>query len=197
MILNDRHRFVFVHVPKTAGTSIGAALRSLRGSQKLRFFQTKHVTPAELRAHSERLPWFDRRDFSDYRFVGFVRNPWDRFASIHRYLLMQPARRRKPVPDSLEDFARMLEAAEPWVEALHSVRLQSDFVDGSFFMIGRYEQLAVDFADLCQRLGVSLQLPHKNMSQAAGDYRPLYTDRMVEIIQKRYARDIAQFGYAF
>ena len=47
MIIDQRHRFAFVHVPKTAGTSVSLALKALPGNRTaLARAGAKHETAA-------------------------------------------------------------------------------------------------------------------------------------------------------
>jgi hypothetical protein len=62
--------------------------------------------------------------------------------------------------------------------------------------IGRYENLAADYAVVKERLSLSADLPHTNRS-SHGSYRDYYTDETRAIVADRYARDIAHFGYRF
>ena len=62
-------RYLFIHINKTAGSSIERALN-------LRF---EHKTAMEKRAELGSLRW--RRAFK----FSFVRNPWDKVASHYRY----------------------------------------------------------------------------------------------------------------
>lgn len=65
-LLSDE--FLFIHVPRTGGSSINQALRSAFDYTEL----PRHHTFAEMRQHRH-----GRFSF------GFVRNPWDRCVSMH------------------------------------------------------------------------------------------------------------------
>lgn len=80
--------------------------------------------------------------------------------------------------------------------------LQCDFLmdaDGRPLVdfIGRYENLATDFATVAARFGWSGQLPHLNGSGADPDYRRYYTARTRNLIAELYPGDIEAFGYKF
>ena len=99
MLLSIRYRFLFVHIPKTGGTSIRAALRYYKWSDPYRIplflcsrlsAFTGHRLACKLPRHAkiiaahEMLP----RDFFDSLFkFAFVRNPWDRAVSFYNYYL--------------------------------------------------------------------------------------------------------------
>lgn len=207
MIVNDRYRFVFVHIPKTAGTSIQTALGEVDGLNKrpTRKAGTKHETPTELMARLELTPdaLMPSRNsdikVADYLFFCFVRNPWARFCSLHRYVLaLNQERGREHVPEDVNDFAALLGQRDPWIMQLHSIRPQTDFVTAQVTSIGRYENLAEDFAGIMARLGLTLELPHKNKSgYNQEDYRQLLSPASAEIVARYYADDIEKFGYTF
>jgi hypothetical protein len=91
MLVNTKHRFIFVHIPKNAGTSVTKALSNVPGRDLHLEAKTKHETLAE----------FDYRVSTEYSFAGtmtaprikdyicfcFVRNPWDRMSSFYHYLM--------------------------------------------------------------------------------------------------------------
>jgi hypothetical protein len=72
MIYNPRLNLLFVHIQKTAGTSITQLLLAESGS--------RHVYPPHLRVDDVRLP--RRRP----RIVAVVRNPWERQVSWYRMM---------------------------------------------------------------------------------------------------------------
>lgn len=97
MIVNHTHRFIFVHVPKSAGTSVtdlfsqystyrdlevgGTELGEvLQLSFKKRFGLTKHSTAAEIKAVVGDEVW------SSYYSFGVVRDPYARALSTFHYM---------------------------------------------------------------------------------------------------------------
>jgi len=87
MIVNDHFKFVFAHIPKTAGTSVRIALGALDGNTTLGVADTKHETPREFLENYQSRTGLSPDRIRSYRFVCFVRHPVDRFASLHRYLV--------------------------------------------------------------------------------------------------------------
>ena len=65
--------------------------------------------------------------------------------------------------------------------------------------VGRFESLRDSFREICRQLGIRRPLPHakKSAGRAFSDYRGYYTEATREAVAKRYARDIARFGYEF
>ena len=97
MIVNHTHKFIFVHVPKSAGTSVtelfsqysgyrdlevgGTALgESLQNEFKKRYGLTKHATASEIRAIVGADSWGTFFSF------GIVRNPYARAQSTFHFM---------------------------------------------------------------------------------------------------------------
>ncbi|MCC5796454.1 MAG: sulfotransferase family 2 domain-containing protein [Methylophaga sp.] len=68
----NKNKFIFIHVPKAAGTSLKTALNlSFRDAGHLPLTYYEHLHPEEY------------REF--YKFA-FVRNPWSRLLSAYNYM---------------------------------------------------------------------------------------------------------------
>lgn len=208
MVINDKRRFIFIHVPKSAGTSMMQALVRLPGNNRRWCAASNHEPIKDFLANwPRRRSLLDRilqRSPAGYATCAFVRNPWDRLASLYRYLIEK--KQRKPGVSDLRSFADFLDQAArgvAWINGLHSFRNQVDFFQDeqgriAIDFVGHYEHLAEDVGLLSDRLGIPIRLPHVNRSSNAGrDYRHDYTDRLVEFVQDRFKRDIVQFGYEF
>lgn len=97
MIVNHTHKFIFVHVPKSAGTSVtelfsqyssyrdlevgGTQLgEALQNEFKKRFGLTKHATASEIRSIIGAELW------DSYYSFGIVRNPYARAQSTFHFM---------------------------------------------------------------------------------------------------------------
>ena len=181
------HDFAFIHINKTAGSSVGRALG-------LRF---EHKTALEKRAELGSSRWDKRFCFT------FVRNPWDRIVSLYHYRVRTNT---TGLGDHSIDFKtwvrltfgeqdpayfnspRMLMPQWHWI-ADEEGRSLVDFV-------GRFENLDYDFQVVCARLQRQATLPHLKKS-TRGDYRPYYDDASIEIVQDWFSADVEQFDYEF
>jgi Sulfotransferase family len=217
MLLLPRYKFLFVHIAKTGGTSVRAALERLRWRDPWYWLvfpchRLSHLTghrlgtkfPRHARAIAaqEMLP----REFFDSLFkFAFVRNPWDLQVSSFHHI-----RRERPhYMEGHDDFAGFLrwklDPARPYQFHLDtSIELQSDYVvdlHGRLILdfIGRYERIEEDFAEACRHIGIPCpELPHRRQAtDRSKDYRSYYDDETAELVARHFAADIERFGYRF
>jgi len=188
----DRFRCIFIHVPKTAGSSIARALFEVE-SRHVPYFEYERANPKKFRTY--------------FKF-GFVRNPWDRLVSTFFFL------RRGGLNELDRAWADKNLAAYSTFDAFVREWLNEDsivsfphFLPQSFFVadargnvmvdfLGRYESLAADFAEVARRLGRACTLPLYNKSEHA-DFADYYNADTRKIVARVYARDIELFNYRF
>jgi len=174
MLLSNKYRFLFVHIAKTGGTSVRAALMPYRWRDPSYYPQwlcskvsglmghrvvAKFPRHAKLIAAQEMLP---RDYFNDlFKFV-FVRNPWDlQISSFHHI-----RRERPQLMQGIQDFEQFLrwklDPSRPWQYHIDtSIERQSNYVidlNGKVIVdfIGRYESLQDDFNHVCQQVGIPM-----------------------------------------
>ena len=216
MLLSIKYNFLFVHIAKTGGTSVRAALNPLRWRDpyyvpiflcskisKLTGHRigAKFPRHAKVIAAREMLP----RELFDHLFkFAFVRNPWDLQISSYHHI-----RRERPhLLAGINDFEQFLrwklDPARPYQYHIDtSIELQSDYLvdlNGKIIVdfIGKYEQLQEDFDEVCRRIGItSKTLPHKRKATNRGDYRQYYNDDTARLVADYFRRDIENFSYSF
>lgn len=195
-------RCIFVHIPKTAGNSITAALNSVPGkAEELSPKIAKHAKAFEIRALLGATVW------DEYFTFSFVRNPWDLMvSSYHWWLQKAPSipyhRRHAERVRRLGSFDAFL--ASPYGSSRINERRGNLFDwlsdgNGSLLVdyVGRVETIAEDWERIRERIDAPLPpLPHVNKSIRA-DYRDYYTPHTRDLIAKRFRRSIEAFGYEF
>jgi hypothetical protein len=213
VVVSHDLRCIFVHIPRTGGTSVESALgllgdvtvedtNSMFGfitspGLKRRLGSTaflQHLTGDQLRSL---LP----DQFQSYYRFAFVRNPWDRMISTYCHLdahmVWQAKEAGRQLPGS--SFEEFLELSEGFAHA-HLASQQSFLFDEKdaclVEFVGRFERLEQDFASICRKLGIRPALPRLNTS-ARMDYRGYYNDATRRIVEHRYGEDIERFGYRF
>jgi hypothetical protein len=192
-MISHKHKFIFVHINKTGGTSIEVLLK--RYSNKFK----KHQSIIDLNKEASS---------NDYFKFTFVRNSWDRFLSIYKYRIKTNQTNLASNPASFKEWAKNIYDKNPkHYNAHNSQKLlmlseQLDWItdiDGSINMdfIGRFENLQEDFNTVCDKIGILRQeLPHYNKTKHK-HYTEYYDDETREIVAEKYAKDIEYFGYKF
>lgn len=217
MLLSNRYQFLFVHIAKTGGTSVRAALNRLRWSDPMYYLawpchRLSHITGhrlgtkfprhSKIIAAREMLP----EEYFDGLFkFAFVRNPWDLQVSSYHHI----GRERPELlagHESFEEFLRWkLNPERPYQYHMDtSITLQTDYLvdlKGNLLVdrTGRYENLHEDFNSICSRIGAGkISLPHKRRAtDRKSDYRSYYDDETAELVSNHFRRDIELLGYGF
>lgn len=190
----DKHRALFIHIPKSAGRSV------VRG-----LFDVKSVEHAPADWYQQLNP--DK--FEHYFKFTFVRNPWDRAVSAYTYLCNGGS------AASVDDmhwatFVNSLGSFDNFVcnwmseENIYRNALftpQVTFLKDTFGRIdmdfvGRFENLEADFNKVAAKLEIAAELPHLNQSHAE-DYQTFYSADSQAVIARLYAEDIKEFDYSF
>lgn len=212
MPISTQYPCLFIHIPKTGGTSIETALQmffswKMENQQQLfgliqspilvqqNFLSNylQHLTATEIYAL--------RPEITDLFSFTFVRNPWDKMVSIYSNIdpnLVFEARKQGIELRGIS-FTEFIQRTAQ-IQHIHLLpqhkfilnpenKLQVNFV-------GRFETLATDFKKLCQYLNIQLDLVHKN-SSTHNSYRQYYTENTRKIIAQRYQTDIEWFKYQF
>lgn len=217
MLLSLRYKFLFIHIAKTGGTSIRAALRSYKWKDPYRIplflcsrisSLSHHRLACKLPRHAKAIAAYEmlpRELFNELFKFAFVRNPWDLQVSSYHHI----ERERPHLLKGIKDFEGFLRwkldpSARPYQYIIDtSIELQSDYLidlNGNVIVdfIGRYERLEQDFQEACARIGIRApRLPHKRKATDRTAYQKYYTDETAELIAKHFKRDIEMFGYSF
>jgi hypothetical protein len=189
---------IFVHIPKTAGTSLGEAIYGR---------WVGHVPLSRFAA-------FDQEKFKSFFKFSFVRNPWDRLLSAFAHLKGhgEPLASREALwsklhlaeTETFEDFVLGLRDERfrtliindvhfrpqlNWIALPGTERIAVDFV-------GRFESLEEDFSRLARRLGVKSELPLLKQTDRP-PYREIYSKQMRGVAEEIFRNDIDRLGYEF
>lgn len=165
----------------------------------------------------------DRGRYQEHFKFAFVRNPWDRLVSCYSEKVMdvketelgEPPFRNVPSEKGSRlykgmPFAEFVETVYeiPDVESNMHFISQHKVVcgpgsDGQIMAdeVGRFENLAGDFAVVAEEIGGArrLQLPHKlrSASRKSRPYTDFYDNRLRDLVHERYREDIEIFNYSF
>jgi chondroitin 4-sulfotransferase 11 len=205
VVVSRRLGCAFVHVQKTGGESVEAALVEADAEAITAFpglpawedtSRRRHLHASDLLAALGAAEWTSLFSF------GFVRNPWERLVSWHAMCLERPDTNAftRHVAEELRDFTDFIERPGTGPAAKTTVS-QLDYLTDErcrplVGFVGRFERLEADVAEISRRLGVRLRLGHRNASSHPG-YRDYYSRRTREVVAERFAPEIEAFGYRF
>lgn len=214
MIISRGRRYIFVHIPKTGGTSLAQALearamkddiligdtpKALKRRKRLKGVTTrgrlwKHATLADIDG------LISSEEIADMFCFTLVRNPWDRAVSYYHWLHEQTFDHPAVALAQSTDFnafvlhpqTRAAFAAQPAAHYMTDARGQ-ERADACV----RLEHLAEDLAPVEAHLGFALVVPRENRSARDPDWRHYYTEAGAAAVAEACAADIARFGYRF
>lgn len=212
MLISHSLRFAFIHVPKTAGSSVYTALAPYGdfadGYWANRWLarigiHVNHYAPYRLkkfRPHTtaETLRQNLPADVYESLFkFGFVRDPWSLLVSYYHYIRDSGRHHRRRLAirlGSFEDFV----AYEVRRRRMSQTSLLTGR-DGRILVnfVGRYESLDSDFAFICRRIGIDSAPLARVNATAHRDHREYYDARLARLVRDAYAEDIERFGYEF
>jgi hypothetical protein len=192
---------VFVHIPKTAGTSIRTGLSTFPRTRSRRYLRLR----THARAFEYRLALGEQR-WREYFSFAVVRNPFDLMVSsyfwwlekAHKFRSLKRMRQRVREMADFREFIRS-DLGRGYINEYRGDIFDWISLDGDIIVdhVARVETLADDWRTICERVGVqAADLPRENTT-TRGDYRRYYDDETAEIVAERFHKTIDLFGYRF
>lgn len=176
-MINHEHKFIFIHIPKCAGMSIGRTLYELIGKDP--------KTYEGFRIHHDE---FDEKIWKEYFVFTFTRNSHDRLYSQYRYRdflfkhdFEYASRNMKELYEEHfnckvdKDYQGTIDQISDYYGEFVHLPSQKDFLKGEYSnkidkrpyidFYGKYETLQQDFDYVCEKIGFpKTKLPHTNKS---------------------------------
>ena len=223
MLISYSHKFLFIHIVKTAGSSITSCLVPYSRFVD-RLFYGYWFTRKTVGVLNRVLGWedlgykpytgfqkhgtaFDAKNklpeevYNSLFKFAFVRNPWDWRVSLYFYIRRSPKHKNHKVISSMSfsDFIK-------W-DVLRKPKRQIDFIadeDGNIIIdyVGRYESLDKDFKFIGNKLSLpdlKPDLPQINVSvnREFKDYKQYYNDETMSLVEEYFREDVERFEYKF
>lgn len=184
-MITDSKKLIFIHIPKTAGTSIKHSLSITNRDVGY------HATHDKVKS---RYP----NKWKTYFKFTFVRNPFDRVYSIFSYYKMGKTTTSvdpNVIPATFEEFVLNL---DKYLTILGLNFNQCDYIGNEMDYVGKVENIDNDYKEICKRNNIEFNgLPKKRTSNRVENYRDVYTEEMVGIVSEYFKKDITKFSYEY
>ncbi len=215
MIISHGRKYIFVHIPKTGGTSLSLALENKAMKDDVLIGDTPKAKNRRSRLKDVKVSgrlWkharltdvyglVDQAQIEQYFVFTIVRNPWDRVVSYYHWLQDQ----------TFDHPAVKIAQSMLFIDFLQDGMIQRSFQNDTAKqyvmdqdgkdqcdLYLRLEHLSEDVKELENRLGFKLGvLPHDNKSKREKEYSSYYDDAGRDIINAAFCEDINKFRYKF
>lgn len=185
MINQFPSKWIFIHIPRTGGTSLEYQLNNNSQINEL----TKHQSLHQVKLHL---------DISEYFKFSFIRNPWD--IVISKYLAPYYRKINSCTGKNLLYFLENYYPASN--EAGDSF---FDYFDPSEMdFIGRFETREKDLNYISKMIGLeidpSFSVKKKEMQRklkSKKHFTSYYDEQTLQIVYEKYKKDIEYFQYSF
>ena len=219
MIISHKHKFIFIHIPKSAGTSVFLSLaNSINALDKDKecicsiddHILVKDPVPS-IYGNSESCDDFDLWQHSkllnveslfklkgwnidEYFKFAFVRNPWARVVSYWAYQFSE---------QNFEDFCKKSDDIQYNYIKKNTNKVLNKY--GKYYyedhigidFVGKVENLSEDLKSVCNTIGIPEPEIHHHNKSDHKHYTEYYNEKTKEIIAKNYEVDISNFDYTF
>ena len=190
-MINHQHKFLFIHIPRTGGSSIESQFNYKENKEK-----NKHWTLHDWKNH------LSDEGLKDYFKFSFVRNPWDFMVSKYKDIWFTSKHPGGPIGEragkSLKYFLEHYKnPSHEKGETFH------DYFDPEQIdFIGRFENRENDLGYISKKIGATIdskihQRKIQMLDKNKKHYTEYYDDETREIVAQKYARDIEYFDYEF
>ena len=217
-MVSHQHRCIFIHIPKTAGSSIEKELghfqtishdvQDHRTVRELEPFAMRHLgqglvgkDPYLLKRLRNRLGGevtASSRQYREYFKFTFVRNTWARTFSWYRNVMTNEqfmAERGIDAEIGLKQF--LIEHPDEWGARSQLYWIENSEGNVPLDFIGRFESLEQDWRQVGKILGFEDRpLPHLVVGEGR-KYVDFYDQGTIDLVAERYHREIEMFGFKF
>ena len=220
-MISFEHHCIFIHIPKTAGTSIEQKLglfkvktRGIQDHSTIRDFEPKswiyllREKSGFIKNHPDKqvenqpkkrntIP-IDKYTFRTFYKFTFIRNPWSRTYSWYQGILRDDIHKNQMGinnPISLLEFLQVYGNTWPLNPQVYWLKNNSGKI--KFDFIGRFENLTEDFSKVSNTLGLSDPILPRLLISDNRDYRLEYDSISKDIVYRKYREEIKLFNYDF
>ena len=192
-MVNHKHKFLYLHLPKTGGTSINKFFNDRFNDNEFDF------------GHPYLSDYGNK--ISHYFKFTIVRNPYDRLVSAFFYMSKYSKfqsdinfrKHWKLKDDTFESFViqklpKIVD--DPKIRPRH-FKPQVDFGTAGLNYVGSFNTIQKDIDYVCDELNIKRRnLPHANKSNHK-EYQKYYTKELLDIVHNLYFEDFNNYDHLF
>jgi hypothetical protein len=218
-MISHQYKCIFIHIPKTAGTSIEQKLGHFqelkRGVQDHR--SICQIEPVSLIDLTKACVGLDssllirqikkmikdkRTNFNQcyhtYFKFSFVRNPWARIFSWYKNVMRDELHQRRfGVKENCtfkEFLTKHMDQGELKPQLFWLLDKKGNM---PFDFIGRFENLSSDFSYVAEKIGLKNKILPKLVSGDGQPYTEFYDPEMIDIVSRKYKNEIEHFKFEY
>jgi hypothetical protein len=183
-VVSHKWKFIFVHVPKTGGTSVSGPKTIWQNAALFRFLGKNDVRPGGHRTAAKLRELYSC--FDEYFKFAFIREPLERTVSMYWAVHRTPIRGNV----SFDEYVSVLPVAS---KIAHFGFPQSWWIkengDVGVDYVGDFAKLDRCFVEVCDKIGLPrIRVPRLN-SSGRTDHLDVYSERTERIVREVYAED--------
>lgn len=224
MIISHRKKFIWIHLPKCAGTSIRELLQSnplfqpdilpmWHSKRPINWEEEYPKVDTNLWTHSSASDikkYLDERGhrWDDYFKFVFIRNPWERAVSAYEYHRQIMSKDKQKTDFNIKGVEIALnQPPRNFIMRNMGSWRPDNYIfdkDGKLMVdfVGKVEDIEQDFQKVVKKILpyasiTQWRLPHKNTTTKNKSYRDYYDDESIEYIRNRDAKIIELGQYEF
>ena len=177
MIVNDKHKFIFFHVPRTGGKSV----REMWSNTGTKYRQ--HMTYKQATKQLS-------INFDDYFKFGFIRNPWERVFSLY-------CKHEQTTPALTKGGFKVWMFNEKRPDSQRHKQSALSMI-GGVDHIACFENFEQEWDFIFDKIGLTrVKLPYVNERRGGKSYQLEYDDEMKEFIREYHQEDIDYGSYTY
>jgi len=203
MLYNQKEKYIFIHIPKTAGTSIQRSFVGKRDASTPGF--NDHISTTDV------IKKIGIKQFQSCFSFTLVRNPWARIHSLYNHITEKP---RKKWDHVLRPYKKMgfnnwvINEYENFILKIYpqwcykgSVQQQIDWISHNkkiqISYVGKFENLSSEFTYLKNKTNNDhCSLRHANRIEHLS-YQEIYNQDAINKVKELCKDDIQQWNYTF
>lgn len=205
MLISNKKKFIFIHIPKTGGTSLRTSLEAYTDVGEWRGFtphgharqKNKLITKHGYAINAMKVLG---NTYNKYFSFCIVRNPWDWLVSIYFFSRIYRRDTKHQIANSLlfPEFVEWFCDQSPRIYPVVGGQLPYISKNGSIIVnkVYKLENFKNVCKDISRILGIHISTNKLNSSKHR-HYTEYYTQKTQKFVQKLFKKDIDKFGYRF